>query len=182
MNFKHRQSNKEQNCCRQVLIRNKKCEHRLNLFKLFANGTSNMAETRAILEGIMACRELSIMDFQIRIDSRLLLGWIKKDFKITWNLRQWWKEIFNLISHINYLVAHSFREGNQAAGLLSKWSLKCKGDGTGNISLDRLKGILQGIQPRYTSDQTRHTYSYITMMTILKKISTHVPKVVACHN
>lgn len=43
---------------------------------------------------------------------------------------------------MSWLVSDSIREVNQEVDLLSKWNLKWKADGSGNIKQGRLKGIL----------------------------------------
>lgn len=78
---------KDRNAGGGGIIRNIAGEHMLNFFNFFGKGTRNMEETKALLERILASRELNIMDGQIRTDSRLLVGWIRKEFKIAWHIR-----------------------------------------------------------------------------------------------
>lgn len=60
------------------IIRNKNKIHRLTYFRFYGTRTRNLGETMTLLEGIIACRELKIWDVQIRTDSKLVVGWIKK--------------------------------------------------------------------------------------------------------
>lgn len=76
------------------------------------------------------------------MDSKLLVGWIKKSIKYMATKKVVEKEIFFFIFDMIWSVAHSFRDRNQTINLLSKWSIKWKENRSRNIRQDRLEGIL----------------------------------------
>ncbi|KAF5207701.1 hypothetical protein FRX31_002711 [Thalictrum thalictroides] len=111
------------------IIRNNKGQHIINFFNYYGTGTNNMAETRALLDGLALCMELGLDKIQIQTDSKLVVQWFGSRASIPWSLSKWWKEIRERAAMMNILIVHVYREGNKVADFLSKWGMKYKSGG-----------------------------------------------------
>ncbi|KAF5195554.1 hypothetical protein FRX31_014857 [Thalictrum thalictroides] len=114
------------------ILRNNKAQHITNFFTFYGTGSNNMAETRALLDGLTLCLELGLDKIQIQTDSKLVVQWFCNKASIPWSLRKWWKEIREKAAMMNVLILHVYREGNYVADYLSKWSMKLKSGGALN--------------------------------------------------
>lgn len=65
----------------------------------FGSGSNNLAETRALLDGLLLCKFLGYPSIIIQSDSSLVVGWARKFFSILWNLKPWWN-LFSIIWNI----------------------------------------------------------------------------------
>ncbi|KAF5188016.1 hypothetical protein FRX31_022396 [Thalictrum thalictroides] len=111
------------------IIRTNKGQHITNFFKYYGIGTNNMAETRALLDGLTICIELGLGKVQIQTDSKLVVQWFGSRAIIPWSLSKWWKEIREKAAMMEVMIAHVYREGNNVADFLSKWGMKHKSGG-----------------------------------------------------
>jgi len=59
----------------------------------------------------------------LETDSTLEVKAISDSSQIAWSLRSRWANLKILISHMNYVVTHIFREGNQVADTLTNVGL-----------------------------------------------------------
>ncbi|KAF5204759.1 hypothetical protein FRX31_005655 [Thalictrum thalictroides] len=101
-------------------------------------GSNNLAESRAILDGIQACYLMGYHTVQLQCDSQLAVNWFYNLTSIPWSLRIWWRHIHAYKDKMKINCFHVFREGNQPADYLSKLGLAVKGNGGANKNLDRV--------------------------------------------
>lgn len=106
------------------VLRKKNIHHLPNIFNYFGEGTSNMAESRALLYGLNMCKENEIFNNLLKYDSKLVINWLLKISRIPFQLSRWWRKIFSTLEDFKWTVTHVFREGNQVADSLSKMALE----------------------------------------------------------
>ncbi|KAF5186005.1 hypothetical protein FRX31_024408 [Thalictrum thalictroides] len=75
------------------VIRRGDGSHISNFFSFYGPGTNNLAESRAILDGIALCVLMGYTNIQLQTDSKLALGWLNRDLRIPWFLKVWWRHI-----------------------------------------------------------------------------------------
>ncbi|KAF5204671.1 hypothetical protein FRX31_005740 [Thalictrum thalictroides] len=119
------------------LIRNHLGQHIVNFFSFYGEGTNNMAETRALYDGLQLCEDLCIDEVEIQTDSLLVVQWFMQIIEIPWSLKNWWKKIRLKKRLMNIKIFHVYREGNKVADFLSKKGLQLRCDGASNYRTDR---------------------------------------------
>ncbi|KAF5183705.1 Ribonuclease h domain [Thalictrum thalictroides] len=120
------------------VIRNSHGVHIANFFSYYEEGTNNLAETRALLDGLVLCEELGIDLVLIQTDSMLVVKWFLKLTEIPWHLRLWWRKIRDLTGSMNVQIIHIYREGNYAADYLSKKGINLASNGAVNHNRDKI--------------------------------------------
>ncbi|KAF5191388.1 Ribonuclease h domain [Thalictrum thalictroides] len=107
------------------------------------SSTNNMAETRALYDGLQLCEELCIDKVEIQTDSLLVVKWFMQTIEIPWSLKHWWTKIRHKSRFISIQIMHVYREGNSAADYLSKKGIHLQCDGAVNHRTDtKLKQML----------------------------------------
>ncbi|KAF5176952.1 Ribonuclease h domain [Thalictrum thalictroides] len=102
------------------ILRNANGQHIANFFSFYGEGTNNVAETRALLDGLDMCQDLCIDKIQIRTDSTLVVKWFLNLIEVPWHLRTWWRKIQIQARFLDIKMVHVYREGNSLADYLSK--------------------------------------------------------------
>ncbi|KAF5188151.1 Ribonuclease h domain [Thalictrum thalictroides] len=118
------------------VIRNAYGLHIANFFSFYEEGTNNLAETRALLDGLAMCEELGIELVQVQTDSMLVVKWFLNLIEIPWHLRLWWRKIKTLTRCLSIQIIHIYREGNYAADYLSKKGITIASNGAVNYNMD----------------------------------------------
>ncbi|KAF5182656.1 hypothetical protein FRX31_027758 [Thalictrum thalictroides] len=127
------------------VMRDHEGAHLSNYFSYYGKGTNNLAETRAILDGLTYCEMLGYARIQIQTDSKMSLQWFNRSLETPWHLKVWWQLIHSLSQNMQVTILHVYREGNNSADHLSKVGIRKKSKGAININADsRLKQILMG--------------------------------------
>lgn len=83
-------------------------------------GTNNHVELRALLMGLCKCRNLGFDNIILELDSLLVVKWLKDGKCSLWYLEDFWEEISEILSQLNFQFQHVFREGNMAADFLAR--------------------------------------------------------------
>ena len=65
-------------------------------------------------------KEQGIVDFEVELDSWMVVHWITKNRCNTWYLEDFWEEVMASLQGLNVCIKHIFREGNQAADFLAQ--------------------------------------------------------------
>ncbi|XP_042979917.1 uncharacterized protein LOC122310097 [Carya illinoinensis] len=86
---------------------------------------------RSLLEGIRRCHHLGFYRIEIESDSQLLVNWITRGSCNIWYLEEFWDELQDNLSNMEYTMKHVFREGNAVADFLAK-------QGAGGLNADWL--------------------------------------------
>lgn len=103
----------------------------------YGTGTNNLAEIRALLDGLGIAANMGFRDVLIQTDSELVLQWIKKSISMPIQLKNWWEKIVAILGTINSEAIHVYIEGNTAADYLSKVGIRLQASGACNGLLDR---------------------------------------------
>ncbi|KAF5174869.1 hypothetical protein FRX31_035546, partial [Thalictrum thalictroides] len=83
------------------VIRDSAGKHISNFFSFYGKGSNNMAETRAVLDGLILCNMLRYSNIVLQVDSKLALDWFNNSIQIPWTLSVWWRHIHLLASKLN---------------------------------------------------------------------------------
>lgn len=86
-------------------------------------GTSLMAETRALLDGLRMGEKSGLPITVIYSDSMTLCSLIQSNKHPPWRICYWWEEIKAIIDRNQWSLQHTYREGNCVADTLA--SLAC---------------------------------------------------------
>ncbi|OVA11571.1 Ribonuclease H domain [Macleaya cordata] len=81
----------------------------------YGSGTNNMAESRALLDGLLLCSQIGVRRIAVRVDSKLVASLFHYKYKIPWTILQWWRRIRDLASNLDLMVGHVYRELNAPA-------------------------------------------------------------------
>ncbi|XP_035551051.1 uncharacterized protein LOC118349649 [Juglans regia] len=76
----------------------------------FTHGTNNEVELRALIHGLLLCRDLDIRKLEIECDSMLVVQALENFSYTVWYLWDFWDELIELIQYFDYIIAHQFRE------------------------------------------------------------------------
>ncbi|OVA03091.1 Ribonuclease H domain [Macleaya cordata] len=96
----------------------------------YGSGTNNLAESRALLDGLLVCRQIGVTKIVVRVDSKLVASWFHYKCEIPWSLLQWWHKIRELARDMDLTVAHVYRELNAPADSLAVIGLSTSSDHT----------------------------------------------------
>ncbi|OVA03243.1 ZF-HD homeobox protein [Macleaya cordata] len=110
----------------------------------YGSGSNNLAETRALLDGILLCHQLGITNFIVRVDSNLVAGWYNQTFSIPWHLSHWWQKIRSATDNQHINLRHNYRELNAPADCMASLGLSSRSNR--NFTTDfpsRLLGLAQ---------------------------------------
>ncbi|OVA15314.1 Ribonuclease H domain [Macleaya cordata] len=94
----------------------------------YGMGTNNLAESRALLDGLALCRQMDIRNIAVRVDSHLVASWFHAKGEIPWSLQRWWHRIRELSQNLNLFVAHVYRELNAPADSMASMGLTSNTD------------------------------------------------------
>ncbi|OVA13862.1 Ribonuclease H domain [Macleaya cordata] len=94
----------------------------------YGMGTNNLAESRALLDGLALCRQMDIRNIVVRVDSHLVASWFHAKGEIPWSLQRWWHRIRELSQNLNLFVAHVYRELNAPADSMASLGLTSNTD------------------------------------------------------
>ncbi|XP_060203024.1 uncharacterized protein LOC132631467 [Lycium barbarum] len=102
-------------------------DHRGIIIMAFARtvgmDTSNMAEAKAALNGLEWCYRNGHSNVILECDSKIVVEMIKGNYHIPWQMKNIITHIQNISSTITCEVRHCYREANQVADALAKWSI-----------------------------------------------------------
>lgn len=87
-------------------------------------GASNCAKLWALLEGVKHYLLLNFLSVDIEMDSNVLLSWLQKARCGIWYLKDYWEEFQKLLLAIDYIVCHTYREGNVIADWLARFDAR----------------------------------------------------------
>ncbi|EOY25451.1 Uncharacterized protein TCM_016759 [Theobroma cacao] len=108
---------------------------------------SLQAELRALLRGLLLCKERHIENLWIEMDALAVIQLIQHSQKGSHDIRYLLESIRKCLSCISYRISHIFREGNQAADYLANEGhshqnlcviTEAQGELHGMLKLDRL--------------------------------------------
>ncbi|OIS99333.1 putative ribonuclease h protein [Nicotiana attenuata] len=81
--------------------------------------SNNMAEAKAMLQGIKMCIASRYSNVIVEADSQLIVDMINNKMKVPWHIQHIIDQIVLLSSNGNFCFVHIFREGNIAADQLA---------------------------------------------------------------
>ncbi|OVA09274.1 Ribonuclease H domain [Macleaya cordata] len=90
----------------------------------YGQGTNNLAESRALLDGLAMCRQLGISRILVNIDSKLVVSWFQIKCQVPWTLLHWWHKIRELAEGLDIAVVHVYREINTLADFMATLGLE----------------------------------------------------------
>ncbi|OVA04930.1 Ribonuclease H domain [Macleaya cordata] len=96
--------------------------------RFYGSGTSNLAESRALLDGLGLCMQLEIRRIAVRVDSSLVASWFHYKYDVPWALRRWWHKIRELAQGLDLVVGHVYRELNAPADFMAAMGLSSRSD------------------------------------------------------
>lgn len=93
----------------------------------YGYGSSIVAETRAMCDGIRLAQQHGIQIATINSDSANLVSSFRSGNAPSWTCLRWWREILHFARDSGILISHVYREGNQVADALATYacSVQC---------------------------------------------------------
>ncbi|OVA08894.1 Reverse transcriptase zinc-binding domain [Macleaya cordata] len=92
----------------------------------YGSGSNNLAETRALLDGLLLCQQLGITNSIVNVDSNLVAGWYNQKHNIPWHLFSWWQRIREATENLNINLRHVYRELNSSADCMASIGLSSR--------------------------------------------------------
>ncbi|XP_059070391.1 uncharacterized protein LOC131860054 [Cryptomeria japonica] len=93
--------------------------------------TNNDAKIRALMAGLLLCKNKGLTNVQIEGDSQIIINGIINSRFTNWQLARWLPRIHNLLHSIKpYEISHIYREGNRLADLANLGVMSDKVDVT----------------------------------------------------
>ncbi|OVA09824.1 Reverse transcriptase zinc-binding domain [Macleaya cordata] len=92
----------------------------------YGSDSNNLAETRALLDGLLLCQQLGITNFIVKVDSNLVAGWYNQKCSIPWHLSFWWQRIREATENLNINLKHIYRELNSSADCMASLGLSSR--------------------------------------------------------
>ncbi|XP_017223083.1 uncharacterized protein LOC108199588 isoform X1 [Daucus carota subsp. sativus] len=129
------------------VLRNHNGEHISNFYNNYGRVSINFAKSKAILDGLVVCKELGYDKILIQTDSALVTLWFHRQLTVTvpLDLQTMWNEIYKFQDALSVEILHVYKEGNKLADHLSRKGVLAEGMGSININLDeRAKELLIG--------------------------------------
>ncbi|XP_075098987.1 uncharacterized protein LOC142175879 [Nicotiana tabacum] len=90
----------------------------------FGNCSSNFAEAKAALFGVQWYITNGFSNIILECDSLLIINMLNGYSKPPWHLLEIVLKTKNYINMANVIIQHGFREVNQVADALAKWSIE----------------------------------------------------------
>ncbi|OVA14626.1 hypothetical protein BVC80_1815g26 [Macleaya cordata] len=94
----------------------------------YGSGTNNLAESRALLDGLSLCRNIVINRIAVRVDSNLVESWYHCKGDSPWSLARWWLKIREVTQDLDIVVAHVYRELNAPADFMATMGIHNSSD------------------------------------------------------
>ncbi|OVA03985.1 Ribonuclease H domain [Macleaya cordata] len=94
----------------------------------YGPGTNNLAESRALLDGLLLCRQIGVSRIAVRVDSKLVASWFHYNYKIPWTILRWWNRIRDLAHCLDLVVGHVYRELNAPADAMASLGYYSRSD------------------------------------------------------
>lgn len=129
------------------VLRNHNGEHISNFYDNYGRVSIDFAKSKAILDGLLVCKELGYNKIQIQTDSAHATLWFHRQLTVTvpLDLQTMWNEIYQFQDTLSIEILHVHKEGNKLAEHLSKKGISAEGMVAINVSLDeRAKELLVG--------------------------------------
>jgi ribonuclease HI len=103
-------------------------DHASDFIFAFAEPLGIASSFVAEISGAMRAIEIAFQhhwnNLWLETDSSLVVAAFNNPHKLVfWNLRNRWKNVLTMVGHMNFMVTHIYREGNQAADLLANHGL-----------------------------------------------------------
>lgn len=92
--------------------------------KYLGIGSSNLAEAKAIIYGLQWCISHRFQSIILESDSLIIVNMIKGKSNTAWQLQNSIDAITQMLSQTTNIVQHCYREANQVADALAKWSIE----------------------------------------------------------
>ncbi|XP_070003207.1 uncharacterized protein LOC142165790 [Nicotiana tabacum] len=86
--------------------------------------SSNVAKAKTVLIGLTWCNENDFFNIIIEGNSLLIINMLKGSIKSPWHVLEIVLKTQELARMANCSFQHSFREANQVADALAKWSIE----------------------------------------------------------
>lgn len=103
--------------------------HNSDFLLCFAENTGQedayYAELSGALRAIELAKQFNWFNLWLELDSLLVVNAFKNKALVPWRLRNRWDKCLNIVSNMNFIVSHIFREGNQCADHLANMGLTC---------------------------------------------------------
>ncbi|OVA11456.1 Ribonuclease H domain [Macleaya cordata] len=96
--------------------------------RFYSSGTNNLAESRALLDGLDLCCQMGIRRIAVRVDSKLVASWYHFRSDIPWTLLRWWQKIRERAQDLDLVVGHVYREVNAPADFMANMGLSSRSD------------------------------------------------------
>ncbi|OVA20883.1 Ribonuclease H domain [Macleaya cordata] len=96
--------------------------------RFYGSGTNNLAESRALLDGLDLCSQMGIRRIAVRVDSNLVASWYHYNRNIPWRVLRWWQKIRHLAQDLDLIVSHAYREVNAPADFMANMGLSSRSD------------------------------------------------------
>ncbi|OVA14271.1 Ribonuclease H domain [Macleaya cordata] len=96
--------------------------------RFYGSGTNNLAESRALLDGLDLCSQMGLRRIAVRVDSKLVASWYHYKSDIPWTLLRWWQKIRERAQDLDLVVSHVYREVNAPADFMANMGLSCRSD------------------------------------------------------
>ncbi|OVA09796.1 hypothetical protein BVC80_1759g13 [Macleaya cordata] len=94
--------------------------HLLAAFHSFyGSGSNNLAESRALLDGLLLCHQLGIINFIVKVNSKLVADWFNRRGRIPWHISHWWLKIRDATENMHINLRHIYRELNAPADCMA---------------------------------------------------------------
>ncbi|PHU20008.1 hypothetical protein BC332_11159 [Capsicum chinense] len=90
--------------------------------------SNNVAEVKAILQGIKICISMRLSNVIIEDDSQIIIDMINNKMKPPWQIYYIIDHIIQLSSKVNFIFVHTYREGNKLADLLANYGESIPGN------------------------------------------------------
>ncbi|XP_022863643.1 uncharacterized protein LOC111383734, partial [Olea europaea var. sylvestris] len=102
------------------IIRNERGDIVIAFAEELGEGTNNGAELLALLYGLRHAKRMGINCLEVKIDSLIIVNWLRRKVCDIWYLEDYREEIQYLLSIISCRIQHIYRDGNSIADILSK--------------------------------------------------------------
>ncbi|OVA15373.1 Ribonuclease H domain [Macleaya cordata] len=105
-----------------------RCKLMAAFHSFYSSGTNNLAESRALLDGLSLCWDIGIDRIAVRVDSKLVASWFHCIGDIPWSLARWWSKIREVTQVLDVIVAHVYMELNTPADFMATMGIQTSSD------------------------------------------------------